>query len=177
MGVAIVPTPLEMLTITDFPGHVAFLISWLEARMAWLDDYFNGRLYGYDPLVALVIYQESTNPVNIIIDGVRRNFSPPAIILQDRTMVSLFEAAAAFNAIAGYDPDFQFLTLTIENTIIGHQLGASFYFVNGVRHDFGTPLSLLIGDRVYIPLRMIASGFGYDIQWNDATRTVTVSRS
>ena len=34
---------------------------------------------------------------------------------------------------------------------------------------------VIVGDRTLVPLRFIAEGFGADVQWDDATRTVTIT--
>jgi hypothetical protein len=180
MGVPIVQgttpedTIPELLEINSFLGHAEHLITFLEARASWLDDFFNGRLPGHDPLQTLVRYHTYHRPLSLVIDGEYHPFAVPPIMLQYRVMLPLWDLAEALDLTATHDSATDIVTLERGATAFTHQIGTPFFAVNGVEFEFGTPSSLVIGGHIFLPLHIIATTFGFETDWEVDTRTVTI---
>jgi len=176
MGVAIenVMTPPEMLEVEDFMGHVEWLLDWLEARVIWMDDFFNGRMPGHDFMQVLVDYHTNYHPINISINGQLHKFENWPINLQNRIMLTVQEIAALFNFRVRSN-DAGALVLVNDRVFIVHHPGDLHMMVDGVRLEFGVPTALYIQDELYIPLRTIAEILGYNIVWHPYTRTVRMT--
>jgi len=172
MGIAHVPAPQDILEIMTHEGQVEFLINWLESRAIWLDDFFNGRMEGYDPLMTLLEYHTNDRRININMNGELQDLSVPPIMLQSRTMLSLQEIADIFDLTISYDKESGITVIEGESVIISHQIGNSFLEADGERIHFGAPSSMTIGDQNFIPLRVIAEILGYEIRWQSGTRTI-----
>ena len=169
------PTPQEILEIDYFMGHVEHLINWLETRANWMDDYFNGRLPDYDRMWALVEFQANIAPISFVVNGEPHELSIPAVSMHNRVMVALQELEAIFGVSIDYD-------LTVAGSIaiyhhhvsVTHQTGDLFIMVNGTRIDFDMPTALLIRDYIFVPLHVFIDAFGYDVHWDNDTRTVSI---
>jgi len=177
LGAAIprVPTAPEMLEIDSFMGHVDFLLDWIETRRAWLDNFFNGRLPGHDPLWALVEYHTYHHPINITVDGIIHETDFIPINLQNRVMVPVQDLAEIFDIGISYSTSMGIFALQREDITIVHRMGELGITVNGERLYFDVPGSLYIGEYMYFPLRIIAEILGYDIRWHFGTRQVMIT--
>ena len=55
------------------------------------------------------------------------------------------------------------------------QIGTDFATVDGAEQRLDSP-PVLINDRTMVPLRFISENFGFDVDWDDATQTVTINK-
>ncbi|MCL1884753.1 MAG: CotH kinase family protein [Defluviitaleaceae bacterium] len=151
----------------SFVGQVAFLQSWMNERVNWLDDYFNGRNPDFDPIGALVEFHTNESPIQIELNGEPLSFEISPIILHGRTMIPASELP--FDVMVERADD----TIIISNgyTTVTTTLYSPFFFVNDVEHDFIVS-SVSAGGEIFLPLRQIAEIFGYDVYWNGSAITI-----
>lgn len=167
-----------ILNEKSFLEEAADLVNWLETRANWMDAYFDGRLYDYDPLWALVeFYRE--NPLNIRVNGVVPQFIVPPFVLQDRTMISVMEFGDLFEDVnVYYRPEHGEIVLTRGDRVASHWVGAPFMMVNGEMVEFGTPSSVTSSmksnEHVFIPLSLFAQALGFEISWEADDRMVDI---
>jgi len=175
MGRQQMPTPREILEIDYFMGHVNHLVNWLEARAAWMDDFFNDRLPDFDHMWALVEYQESTTPISIAVNGEIHETNISPISMHNRIMIALEELEAIFGIEIEYDitPTGN-IAMQHGNISITHQAGDLYIMVNGERIDFTMPTAILIRGHIFVPLRVFAEALGHDLGWDGSTRTVKI---
>jgi len=175
MHLAQVPRPpAPIYAIEDFMEQVDYLTDWLEARVAWLDAFFNGRLPGHDPLRALVTYYAEQNPLHITLHGEVRHFEHSPIQLHNRAMLTPDELARLFDMTLSFDPTAGTLTLTRGPVAVTHEAGTSLFVVDDRQVHVGVP-TVIIQGRPYIPLRVLTDALGYVTQWQADTRTVLIT--
>jgi len=177
LGVAVprIPAPQAMIDIEDHPGHVVYLLNWLELRVSWLDDFFNGRIPGHDPLWVLVEYHTNHSPIAITVNGVEHELNLSLINLQNRVMVHINELENIFGLDVSYNPETGIVSMSRRGISIAHRVGDLFMAANMQRIDMDVPGSLYIGEYLFIPLRTIAEILGYDIRWSVSGRRVVLS--
>ena len=166
--------PAPIYEIEDFTEQVDYLIDWLETRVAWLDDFFNGRLPDHDPLWTLVTYFTYQSPIHITVHGETRHLYSPPILLHDRTMLPLQALADLFQMTLHHDPVVGTARLTRGPVTITHDIGTPHFFVDGNRVDAGIP-TIVIRDQAHLPLHIVVDALGYASQWEADTRTVAIT--
>lgn len=169
-----VVVPAEILEIGSFMGNVEHLLEWYETRTAWLTDFFNGRLENYDPLWTLVTYHMYDNPIWVRLNGIYRQLELPPIMLQFRTLIELEDLADMFGMEAEFDSETGLAVMRRGDTTIMHQAHTSFITVNGENADFDAP-SIIIRDKLFIPIRMIVDALNFSIEWDSGSRTVSIT--
>ena len=177
MGVRGFGSPPEILAILTFAGQAEHLAQWFEARVEWLDDYFNGRLPDHDPLWRLVEYYALERPRQVrIYDayGYYRMAQVHPISLHDRTMISILEAAYLFDLSLHFDVMTRTYTLSKGDVVISYQRGTSFFTMEGEQLHFPAPGILEISDLVYIPLYRLVAFFGYEAAWAEGESTLVI---
>jgi len=167
-----IQTSPEILAIDSFMGQVEHLIGWLEARIIWLDDFFNGRMPEYDPLWALVEYHTYHDPIIISKNGVRQQVTQTPVNLQNRMMITVEEVARLFSVSTFYNTETELLVIIAADTVITHRAGDLFMTIDGEKVYFSVPASLHINGYLYIPLRTVAEALGYSLRWNFSQRTI-----
>ncbi|MCL2527710.1 MAG: CotH kinase family protein [Defluviitaleaceae bacterium] len=167
-------SPPEIIEIDSFMGHVDFLLNWLEARVEWMDDFFNGRMPGHDPLWALVEYHTTQHRIDVTITHARHHFARMPINLQNRIMLTVEEMAALFGLTISHDTETGAVEFRGSGVTINHNAGDLFMTVNDEIVTFGVPASLYIQDYFYMPLRPVAEVLGHSLRWDFSNRTVII---
>jgi len=95
----------------------------------------------------------------------------PPIRLQRQILFPLEELTSLLGLTATVDPITQTLTLERDAVTITHKIGSTAFTVDGelVEVEAG---STIARDVIFVPLRLIAETFGYEVQWQNSTRTV-----
>lgn len=127
------------------------------------------------PLSALAQEQEPAQvPVTIVdADGEMIITDPPPIIVENRTMVPIFTFAKALQAKVVWDADQRMVMVTKGRDVMRIRVDSDQAKISGQSLSFGVP-ACIVSDRVYVPLRSVAEALGEKVDWNDATRTVTL---
>jgi hypothetical protein len=171
------PNPVPFMrpylaAIPDFHGNVNYLTNWLEARASWLDKFFNNQLPDYCALWSLVEFHRNEAPVGIKINGQLQTFTLPPIRLPYATKISLQDAARIFNF--RFENDRQNITMRQGNITITHRINTPIFTVNNEPFEAAAS-SINIRQHTFVPLRIIAELFDYDVDWLESERTVTLS--
>ena len=182
--------PFETLTLGGTPQTRALhsfelqadlFLSWLEARVDWLDDVFMPWLYLHmhfglnvghvDLLWDLVQYHQHDLVTVLNVDGKTVNPTFHPINLRNRNLMEVGDIARILGA------DFSFCSgevfITYGNMRVDHFVGSDIYYINGIEVVFDSP-SYLIRDYVFIPVRVIVEGFGYTVNWSDRHRIISI---
>ena len=110
--------------------------------------------------------------VRIVVDGQELQPDVPPQIVQDRTLIPIRFVAEALGA----DVDWEDAT----KTAIGKKGEVEIKLaIGGAALKKGVPTEIdvpaaIIGDRTMVPLRFVSENLGAQVDWDDATRTVTV---
>ena len=96
------------------------------------------------------------------------------VIVGDRTLVPIRGVFETLGFNVGWNPQMLRVTLTRAETVVEVTLGSSVFESNGQMFDLEVPARLIEG-RTMIPLRAVLEVIGYDLGWNQATRTVLIT--
>ena len=121
-------------------------------------------------------FPEGSTPVAVTLDG-KRVLDGQAVIINSVTYVPLRN----FSELMGADSiswNASTRTATVTKGAISIHLtsGALFVGANG-RYFFTVEKILNINDRLFVPVRAIASAFNASVDWNSSSRTVVIASS
>ena len=121
-------------------------------------------------------FPEGSTPVAVTLDG-KRVLEGQAVIINSVTYVPLRN----FSELMGADSiswNASTRTATVTKGAISIHLtsGALFVGANG-RYFFTVEKILNINDRLFVPVRAIASAFNASVDWNSSSRTVVIASS
>lgn len=121
-------------------------------------------------------FPEGSAPVNVTLDG-KQILKGEAAIINSVTYVPL----RSFSELMGADSiswNAKTSTATVKRGSLSIHItsGALFIGANG-RYFFTVEKILNINDRLFVPVRAIASAFSASVTWDNATRTVGITSS
>ncbi|HPC31266.1 MAG TPA: stalk domain-containing protein [Candidatus Paceibacterota bacterium] len=108
-----------------------------------------------------------------ICDGVMKFMDVPPVLLRGRTFLPLRYIAEALEVEINWDDGV--VTLEKGNRRIVLKVGTSMALVNNEVVYLDAPPYLFNG-RIMVPLRFIAEQFGFGVDWNNSTQTVTLRK-
>ncbi|HLJ83727.1 MAG TPA: copper amine oxidase N-terminal domain-containing protein [Candidatus Eremiobacteraceae bacterium] len=112
-------------------------------------------------------------PARVAIDGTMLSAASVSQV-GGRTFVALRAAAAAFNADLAYDPRSKTATFTTVVRQVELRVGQRSLVVNGVRTMLDVA-PIFVGDRMLVPLRALALGFGATVHANVRAHEIVVT--
>jgi len=119
--------------------------------------------------------QASTNPA-ISIDGELRDFTPPAVISNDRTMIPV-RFVIEDEALKGqvyWDGEQQKVAMDCRGKYIEFYIGSSYALIDGQTVYFDT-VPYIYQDRTYIPLRFLVETLGASVEWDSKAWQVNIT--
>ena len=96
-------------------------------------------------------------------------------IVNDRTMVPLRAISEMLGAAVEWDDEKKVVFVLREDIYIALQIGQGVMFKNSERIELDAP-AVIINDRTMIPVRAIAEGYGCTVGYDEATKTVTITK-
>jgi len=114
-------------------------------------------------------------PITVLVDGHRVNFPDQnPVIIDNRTLVPVRGVFEDLNFVVDWNPATSRATLTRGSDVIVITIGSSVFTTNGVNHTLDVAAQT-IGGRTMLPLRLVLESVGYDLGWNPATSTVSIT--
>jgi len=112
--------------------------------------------------------------IKVLVNGSALTFDQPPIIENGRTLVPLRAIFEALGATVEWEQSTQTVTAVKDDITIILKIGDAFLTKNGERIALDVPAKI-VGGRTLVPARAVAESFGADVQWDQATRTVTIT--
>ncbi|MCL1805232.1 MAG: stalk domain-containing protein [Clostridiales bacterium] len=119
-----------------------------------------------------------TAQVGLYINGQPLQSSEQALLTQGRTLVPIRVLMEALGAQVQWEPQARTVTVTrepglsvklwIDNRLVCYQEPS------GVSYDVCDVPPAIIGDRTYVPLRLVAGALGLGVEWDDQNRRVLI---
>jgi len=97
------------------------------------------------------------------------------VVKNDRTMLPIRFIAEALGAKVGWNANEQIVTVTKDSTIIVITIGSDKALVNNKQVILDS-VAYIENDRTYLPIRFVTENIGADVKWNDADKTVTITK-
>jgi len=144
-------------------------------------------------LLATVIFvNANTNIVQMTMDGKKVNFNivqlklnnneiksdVPPVIYNDRTLVPLRVIMENIEAEIEWDGVKYEVHIKTKEKQITLKINSAEATVNGVKKSLPDSVpAKLINDRTMVPIRFLAEEIGLNVKWDDATRTVLLTKA
>lgn len=164
---------LLMCLVLLVPLDLSFASKYLEFDSVTLYDDSTGRTEDYQP-------------VRLMIKGQDVFSDTPGITVGGRTLVPIASIFNELNIPYEWVNDTREVVFTHGGKRVVMQINNAYATINGVRTylpDGVAPRIMRYTDtqgdviaRTYVPVRFISEVLGFDVNWIDATRTVTVNR-
>jgi len=129
---------------------------------------------GEGDLSELAVNLFGTDEIWVILDGKRLFFDVPPMIISDRTVVPLRVIFEALDAKVDWDNDSKTVTAKKDDTVVTLKIGDTSPLINGEAVTIDQP-GVIVDGRTLVPLRFVAESFGVAVDWDGATRTVTIT--
>ncbi len=97
------------------------------------------------------------------------------VIANDRTMLPIRFVAEAFGATVSWNDETKTVDITLADTKITLVVGETVAMVNGEAKELDSA-SFIENDRTYLPVRFVMESLGMKVEWNEATRQVTIAK-
>ena len=116
----------------------------------------------------------NTGAPTVILDGRQLTFEVAPVIENDRTLVPLRAIFEALGASVNWDNKTRTVTSTKDETTVVLAIGSTKPTVNGQVWPLDVPAKIK-NDRTLAPLRFVGEAFGGKVDWNNTTRTITIT--
>lgn len=97
------------------------------------------------------------------------------VIVNDRTLVPIRAIIEEMGGAVSWDEAAQTATLNYANDEIRLVINSATAYLNDEPNTIDTAPTV-INDRTMLPIRFIAESFKFDVDWDEATRTVTIEK-
>ncbi len=117
---------------------------------------------------------EASSGIQVIVRGEPLTLSLPPVIESGRTLVPMRDIFESLDAYIEWDGNTKTVTALKSDTVINLKIGDKTAYLNGESMQLEVP-SKIINDKTFVPLRFISESLGAEVDWNNNTRTVTIS--
>ena len=98
------------------------------------------------------------------------------VIVNERTLVPIRAIIEAMGGEVGWDGDTRTVTPKYNDNEIRLVIDSTTAYLNGAANELDTTPAI-INERTMLPIRFVSESFGFDVEWNDETQTITITRS
>jgi len=116
----------------------------------------------------------NTDEITVTLNGNPLEFDVSPIIENDRTLVPFRAIFEALDAEVDWDGEAQTVTANLGETTIELTIGNATAYVNNEPVELDVSPKI-IDSRTLVPLRFVAENFGFIVDWNGITRTITIN--
>ena len=125
--------------------------------------------------ITLIPVLASPNEIRVIIEGQEVIFPGQSpVIVDGRTLVPVRGVFEALGFEVDWDGETRQAILTSNNYIVVVTIENAAFTTNGVNHTLDVPAQI-IGGSTMLPLRAVLESVGYELEWNEAARTITIA--
>lgn len=114
-------------------------------------------------------------PLLLYLNGERIGSDVPPTIVNDSTMVPIRVISQALGASVQWNPADRSILVSNQGTSLSMQIDNPRMSKNGVEELLAAP-PIILYDRTMVPLRAIGEALGIGVNWDAATRTVTLTK-
>ncbi|MFZ2414236.1 MAG: stalk domain-containing protein [Candidatus Cryosericum sp.] len=124
----------------------------------------------------LVLHVASTE---MSVDGVSTTIDVAPQIVEGRTLLPIKWVAEPLGAVVSWNATDRKVTITLKGTTLELWIGRSQARVNGVAVPIDSTnarvVPLIVSGRTMLPVRFVAEQLGADVQWEQSTKTITIT--
>ena len=126
----------------------------------------------------ITIMLQIGNP-NMTVNGAEKAIDEQGtapVLINDRTLLPVRAVVEEMGGSVEWVEDTQTVILAYGSDTITLQIDNPTAYLNDEAKTLDTA-PMIIGDRTMMPIRFIAESFGFNVGWDDATQTATVSKA
>lgn len=127
-------------------------------------------------MFVLPISVNAAGDIKVAINGQEVYFDVPPATINDRTMVPLRAIFESLGATVDWNNETQTVSSTKGNTNISLTINNNVMYVNGQPKTLDVAATLVNG-RTLVPVRAISEAFGYQVDWYNEDRIVSIVTS
>ena len=124
-----------------------------------------------------VITLQIDNP-NMTVNGQSEEIDPgrgtTPVVVSERTLVPVRAIIEAVGGTVDWNQDTQTATLTYNGDVIRLTIDSTTAYLNDEANELDVTPSI-INERTMLPIRFIAEGFNFTVDWTQETQTVTIT--
>lgn len=142
----------------------------------WVDEE-EGKMYVVvnDDLISLPIDIDlSDNSIKVMLNGEKVLFDKKPIIENDRTLVPLRQIFEALGYEVLWNDEDKSIIAEKSGLTMRLQIGNTAVSINN-ELVYSDTAPVLIDSTTYVPIRVISENSGYDVQWSEENRTITIN--
>lgn len=124
--------------------------------------------------MALSLLSFAADNIKVMLDDEYITFDVEPQIIEGRTMVPLRAIFEAMGAEIEWDGDTQTVAAVKDETVVVAVIGSNIIYVNDEEIIIDVPPMIKDG-RTLVPVRFITEAFGYNVKWNEKTRSVIIT--
>ena len=113
------------------------------------------------------------------VNGVEESLDAPSIIKNGRTLVPMRVIIEALGGTVIWEDPNKKITILLKDEKIELWVGKNIAVINGVMRliDYLNPdiVPEIINGRAMLPIRFVAANLGFNVQWDNATKTITIN--
>lgn len=144
-------------------------VSALETRVAGLEERVKALREGRPVTVSLTLGKKTA-----LVNGERRPLDSAPFLLNGRTMLPFRFLGEALGARVDWEAGTKTVTYSLGRTAISLRIGSATALVNG-RPVALDAAPVLKDGRTMVPVRFVGEGLGARVDWDEKTKTITVS--
>lgn len=111
--------------------------------------------------------------IPVYLDCQQVSFDEQPFEQNNRIFVGIGAVFRAFGSEPAWNGDLQKVTAFHGKTALEYVIGSTTYWVGGVAHE-SDAAPMIAGQRVFVPLRLIADSYNADVYWNGDSRSVFI---
>ncbi len=113
---------------------------------------------------------------SVTLNGDVVQFDQPPVIVDGRTLVPVRAVVEKMGGTVSWLAETQTAVLELDGSKIELTIDSTTALLNGETKVLDVPPQI-IGERTLMPIRFIAESFGFDVAWEDATKTVVITKA
>lgn len=117
---------------------------------------------------------QASSEIQVIVRGEPLTLSLEPVIESGRTLVPMRDIFESLDAYIEWDGSTKTVTALKGDTTVKLKIGDKTAYLNNKSMQLDVPAKI-INDKTFVPLRFIGESLGADVDWNNNTRTVTIT--
>lgn len=108
--------------------------------------------------------------------AVDEGYDTKPVIIDGRTLLPVRAVIESFNGNINWNNDTKEVTLTHNQNEIVLTIKSTQALLNGTVQTLDTA-PVIMNNRTMLPIRFIAESFGFDVEWNESNKTITITKN
>lgn len=132
-----------------------------QATLEWFE--YQSGLPAYD-----------MDSIKVFVNGEKVAFDVEPFIESGRTLVPIRRIFEALGGEVTWNEEEKMATVVRNGLVIKFKIGDNRYMINDTEHLMEVTARITEGGRTVVPLRVLSEALGYQVDWEEGTRTVFI---